>query len=92
MHVIFLQNAIAEAVQLPNSRISEDIMKDAMEVIVDSSHKMELYCGHRVCVANQQFHFYKIIQDMEKQCLEKTDRSDALIVADSKMKFKPMPS
>ena len=51
--------------------MSKDIKKDAMEVIVDASNKLELYHGHSPCIANQQFHLDKIIQDIEKQCLEK---------------------
>ena len=47
-----LQKAVAAAAQLPNSSISEDVMKDAMEVIMDAAHKLELYRGHRVRVAN----------------------------------------
>ena len=52
---------------------------------------MELYRGHGVRVANQQVHLDKII-DMEKECLDKKNSSDALVVADCKMKFEPMPS
>ena len=67
-------------------------MKDAIEVIMDAAHKLELYCGHRVRVANQQVHLDKIIKDMEKECLDKKNSSDTLVNADWKMKFEPMSS
>ena len=87
-----LHKAVVAAAQLPNSTISEDVVKDAIEVIMDAAHKLELYRGHRVRVANQQVHLDKIIKDMEKECLDKKNSSDALVVADWKMKFEPMSS
>ena len=50
---------------------------------------IELYCGHRVRVANQQVHLDKIINDMEMECL---DKKNTLVVTDWKMKFEPMSS
>ena len=88
--ILELHKAVATAAQLPNSRISGDVVKDAIEVNMDAAHKLELYRGHGVRVANQQVHLDKIIQDMEKACLDKKNSSDALVVADWKMKFEPM--
>ena len=65
---------------------------DALEVIKDAAEKLELYQGHRVCVTNQQVHLEKIIKDMEKKCLDNNRSSEALVVADWKMKFEAMSS
>ena len=70
--ILELHKAVVAAAQLPNSTISEDVVKDAIEVIMDAAHKLELYRGHRVRVANQQVHLDKIIKDMEKECLALT--------------------
>ena len=90
--ILELHKAVVAAAQLPNSTISEDVVKDAIEVIIDAAHKLELYRGHRVRVANQQVHLDKILKDMEKECLDKKNSSDTLIIADWKMKFEPMSS
>ena len=63
-----------------------------MEVIKDAAEKLELYRGHRVRVTNQQVHLEKIIKDMEKKCLDNKRSSEALVVADWKMKFEAMSS
>ena len=90
--ILELHKAVVAASQLPNSTISEDVVKDAIEVIMDAAHKLELYSGHKVRVANQQVHLDKIIKHMEKECLDKKNSSDALVVADWKMNFEPMSS
>ena len=65
-----LQESVAAACQVPYARISEVIVKDALEIMKDASHKLQLYRGHRVRVTNQQVHLEKIIKDMEKSALK----------------------
>ena len=87
-----LQKSVRAASKVLNATISEDIVKDAVEVIKDASQKFELYRGHRVRVANQQVQLEKVIKEMEQQCLLNKGSSEALIVADWKMKFESMSS
>ena len=87
-----LQKSVRAASKVLNATISEDIVKDAVKVIKDASQKFELYQGHRVRVANQQVQLEKIVKEMEQQCLLNKGSSEALIVADLKMKFESMSS
>ena len=41
--IFVYQKSVAAACQVPHARISEDIVKDALEIIKDTSHKLELY-------------------------------------------------
>lgn len=86
-YTLELQKCVRAASKFLNATI---IVQDAVEVIKDASQRFELYRGHRVRVANQQVQLEKIIKEMEQQCLLNKRSSEALIVADWKMKFESM--
>jgi hypothetical protein len=69
----------------------QEVLEDAEKVLDDIEEKFYLYQGHCVRVANQQMAIKKLLEELEKECLER-DTCRGILITDWKMKFEACSS